>query len=324
MIGVSPGATVNPAFSTPSRNRRAWFFSSAPAVGLDRNFQRLQGSRGERGRKRIGKEIGPGALAQEIDDRLVGGDEAAHAAAERLAERAGDDVYAVARAGQRRRSATLLAEMPGRMAVVDQDQRAVTVGKFADLLQLGDIAVHREYAVAGDELEPRARGVGLLQAVLELVHVRIGEAVALRLAEPHAVDDRGVVEAVGNDRVLFAQQRLEHAAIGVETGGEHDRIRLAQVLGDRLLELTMQRLRSADEAHGSHAKAELLHGAARRRDDVRVIGEAEIIVGAEIDRIARALRGRDMDAPALRPGQQPLALREALPPRCRRGWRGCG
>ena len=120
-----------------------------------------------------------------------------------------------------------------------------------------------------------------------------------------------MVEAVGDDRVLFPEQRLEHSAIGVETGGEHDRVVLAQVLGDRLLELAMQRLRAADEAHRSHAEAELVHGAARRRDDVRMIGEAEVIVGAEIDRFARALRGRDTDAPALRPGQQPLAFREA-------------
>ncbi len=202
--------------------------------------------------------------------------------------------------------------MPGRVAIVDQHQRAVTVGQFADLLQLGDIAVHREHAVAGDELEAGAGGVRLFEAILELVHVGIGEAVALGFAEAHAVDDRGVVEAVGNDRVLFAEQWLEHPAIGVETGGEHDRVRLAQVLGDRLFELAMQRLRAADEAHRSHAEAELVHGAARRRDDVRMIGEAEVIVGAEIDGVARALRGRDMDAPALRPGQQPLALCQAL------------
>ena len=55
----------------------------------------------------------------------------------------------------------------------------------------------------------------------------------------------------------FVEQRLEHAAIGVETGGEHDRVVLAQVLGDRLFELAMQRLRAADEAHRGHAEAEL-------------------------------------------------------------------
>ena len=87
---------------------------------------------------------------------------------------------------------------------------------------------------------------------------------------------------------------------------------LPKVLGDRLLELAMQRLCAADEAHRRHAETELLHGAPRRRDDVRMVGETEIIVGAEIDGIARALRRRDMDAPALRPGQQPLTLCEAL------------
>ena len=49
---------------------------------------------------------------------------------------------------------------------------------------------------------------------------------------------------------------------------------------------------------------------ARGRDDVGVVGEAEIIVGAEIDHLARPLAS-DADPPALRPGQQPLALEEA-------------
>jgi hypothetical protein len=43
-----------------------------------------------------------------------------------------------------------------------------------------------------------------------------------------------------------------------------------------------------------------------------VIRETQIIVGAEIDRFARAPWGSDTDAPALRPGQKPLVLCEAL------------
>ena len=201
--------------------------------------------------------------------------------------------------------------MPGRVAVIDQHQRAVAVGERADLLQLGDEAVHGEHAVGGDELEPRVRRVRLPEAVLELVHVRIGEAVAFRLAEADPVDDRGVVEAVGNDRVRFVHERLEHAAVGVETGREHDRVILAQVLGDRLLEPTMQGLRAADEPHRGHAEPEFVHRPPRRRDDVRVIGKAQVIVGAEVDRLARALRRSDPDPPALRPGQQPLAFEKA-------------
>ena len=36
------------------------------------------------------------------------------------------------------------------------------------------------------------------------------------------------------------EQRLEHAAVGVETGGEQDRVVLAEMRGDRQLELAMQ------------------------------------------------------------------------------------
>ena len=239
------------------------------------------------------------------------GDESAHAAAERLAERAGDDVDARSRAGQRRRAAALLAEMSGRVAVVDQDERAVAVGERADLPELRDMAVHREDAVGRDQLEPRTVGLGLLQPVLELVHVGIGEAVASRLGQPDAVDDRGVVEAVGDDRVLFAHQRLEHAAVGVEAGGEHDRVVLAEVFRDRQLELAMQRLRPADEPNRGHAEAERVHRLPGRGDDLGMVGEAEVIVGAEIDHVARAAGRGDADMSALRAGEQALALEKA-------------
>ena len=49
----------------------------------------------------------------------------------------------------------------------------------------------------------------------------------------------------------------------------------------------------------------------RRGDHLGMVGEAEIIVGAEIDRLALAFRPGDADPPALRPGQQALALEEA-------------
>ena len=86
------------------------------------------------------------------------------------------------------------------------------------------IAVHREDAVGGDQLEARAGRVGRLELRLEVGHVGVPVAVALRLAEPDAVDDRGVVELVGDDRVLGAEQGLEQAAIGVEAGRIEDRV----------------------------------------------------------------------------------------------------
>ena len=62
-------------------------------------------------------------------------------------------------------------------------------------------------------------------------------AVALGLAEPDAVDDRGVVERVGDDRVLLAEQRLEEPAVGVEARGVEDRVLGAEEARDGRLEL---------------------------------------------------------------------------------------
>ena len=59
----------------------------APVVGFDGDLQRVQGPGRDRGAKRVREEIGPRPLAQQVDDRLRRGDEAAHAAAERFAER---------------------------------------------------------------------------------------------------------------------------------------------------------------------------------------------------------------------------------------------
>ncbi len=165
---------------------------------------------------------------------------------------------------------------------------AVALGEIADLRKLRHVAVHGEDAVGGDQLEARAVGLRLLQLRLQLVHVGIGEAVALRLAEANAVDDGGVVQRVGDDGVLRAEQRLEHAAIGVEAGGEEDGVVLAEPAGDALLQLAVQRLRAADEAHRGHAEAELVERRARGGDHLGMVGEAEIVVGAKIEQLALA------------------------------------
>jgi hypothetical protein len=118
------------------------------------------------------------------------------------------------------------------VAVVDHDERAVGIGEAADIGKLGEIAVHGKNAVGDDD---DAAGVGFaggFELRFEIIHVAIGVAVARRLGEPHAVDDRGVVEAVRNDRVHVAEQRLEQAAIGVETGGVEDGVLHADIGSD--------------------------------------------------------------------------------------------
>ena len=72
---------------------------------------------------------------------------------------------------------------------------------------------------------------------LEIGHVVVLVAQALGFAEPDAVDDRGVVQLVGDDRILGAQDRLEQAAVGIPARGIEDRVFHSQKVGDRLFEL---------------------------------------------------------------------------------------
>ena len=178
---------------------------------------------------------------------------AAARAAERLAERAGQDVDAVHDAAQLVRAAAARADEAGGVRVVDHHQGAVAVGQIADLREPGDRAVHGEHAVGRDQAH--ARVLRVLQRLLELVHVVVGVAQAPRLAQADAVDDAGVIQRVADDRVLLVEQRLEQAAVGVEARRVQDRVLRPEVGAQALLELAVHALRAADEAHRGDAVA---------------------------------------------------------------------
>ena len=198
----------------------------------------------------------------------------------------------------------LLADEADGVAVVDHHHGVVFLGEVADALEVGDDAVHREDAVGGDQ--PEARVGRFLQPRLEIGHVVVGVAVAPRLAEPHAVDDRGVVQRVRDDRVLLAEQRLEQPAIGVEAGAVEDRVLHAEKRGDLRLELLVLLLRAADEAHRGHAVAVAVERVLGGVAQFLIVGEAEIVVGAEIQHLAAA----DLDLGRLGRGDHPLGFVE--------------
>ena len=152
----------------------------------------------------VREQIGPRALAEQLDDLLFAGGVTAGGAAQRLAERAGGEVDFAEQPAVLVGAAAARAEETGGVAIVEMHHRLVFRGQRMDLVELGDDAVHREHAVGGDKFEARAGGVGFLQFGFQVGHVVVGIAEAHGFAEAHAVDDRGVVERVGDDGVLLA------------------------------------------------------------------------------------------------------------------------
>ena len=114
-----------------------------------------------------------------------------------------------------------------------------------------------EHTVRHDDAETLR--LSLLQAFFKLRHVGIGVAVTLGFAQAHAVDNGSVVQRVGDDGVLFGEERLEHTAVGVKAGGVQNGVFRLEVIGNGGFQFFVNVLRSADETYGRHAVTAAFH-----------------------------------------------------------------
>ena len=110
-----------------------------------------------------------------------------------------------------------------------------------------------------------------------------------RLGEADPVDDRGVVEPVGEDQVLLAEEGRRCRLIGVPAAHEAEGALGPHQSCARLLELAMDRERPADEPDARGPGPVLLQGLLPRRDHLGVVREAEVVVAGEDDDLATPL-----------------------------------
>src|SRR5260221_8464732 len=174
------------------------------------------------------------------------------------------------------------------------------------LRQRSERAFHREHAVR--HYECVARVLRRLQRAAQVGHVAVLVALLLRLRQPHAVDDGGMVPLVRDDGILLLGHGLEESLIGVPAGAVEDRVLGAEEAGDAVLEWAMNGLGPADETHRSEAIAVVALGLLRRLDDDRMIGQAEVVVGSQHDDFALPF---DLDDRALGRLQEQLTLQRA-------------
>ena len=217
--------------------------------GLIQHFEHFDGGADNTRSERIREQVGTASLAQHVDDFALARRKPAHRTSHGLAKGAGDDVDATKRVPQFDGAAARLANESRGVAFVHHDHGFVGVAEIANFVDLGHVAVHREHPVGDDDDVSRAVCSRFLQALLELGHVVVRVAVARSFAQAHPVDDRRVVEAVADDGVLGAQERLEDSAVGVKCGGIQDGVFGVMEVRDTLLQLLVDVLGAADEAH---------------------------------------------------------------------------
>ena len=103
------------------------------------------------------------------------------------------------------------------------------------------------------------------------------------LREPAAIDDRGVVQLIGNDQVVLAQDRGDGSRVGRKAGLKHYAGFRVFETRDLLFELHVDLHRAGNGAHRSGSHAPAARGFERGTTQSTVCGEAEVIVRAEVD-----------------------------------------
>ena len=97
-----------------------------------------------------------------------------------------------------------------------------------------------------------------------------------------------MVQFIGDDGIFGAKKGFKSAAVGVEAGAVKDGVLGAEELAEAGFQFLVGGLGAADEADGGQAVAPLVQAVVGGLDDERMAGQAEIIVGAEVqDRRAR-------------------------------------
>ena len=258
----------------------AHFFTEQAGVSpqavaqLSPGFHHLQHfNRGGHNRRRqgVGEQVRAGALTQPLNHLFARSSVAARRATKRFAQRTGDDIYAAHYVAVFVGAAAIFADKANRVRVIHHYQRVVFIRQIAHAFQVGDHAVHGEHAVGGDQHVAGTGFTGLFQAGFQLNHVVVGVAETLRFAQAYTVDDGGVVQGVGDNRVFCTEQGLKQTAVGVEAGGVQNRVFHSEEVRQLLLKLLVAVLGTADKANGGHAEAVGIHAVFRRGNQLRVI-----------------------------------------------------
>src|ERR1019366_2496113 len=105
----------------------------------------------------------------------------------------------------------------------------------------------------------------------------------LRSRKTAAIDDRGVIQLVGNDEIVFAQKCRNRPRVRRESRLEHHASFDVLETRDLLFQLHVNLHRARDGAHHSRPEAILARGFKRRFAQLRMRSEPKVIVRGKVN-----------------------------------------
>ena len=131
-------------------------------------------------------------------------------------------------------------------------------------------------------------------------------AVTLGLAQTNTVDDRSVVQLIGNHSILSIEQSLEETTVGIEAARVQDAVLHSVELGNQSLQLLMNIGGSANETHGSKTKSMAIQSLLRGLNQLLAVSQTKVVVSAEVQHLV--VTSSDVDLSGLLAGNHTLLL----------------
>ena len=166
------------------------------------------------------------------------------------------------------------------MRFIHEHLRLVRVRHIHQRAQIAEIAIHRINSFDDDEVAfPFVAG----QSGVERLRIVMLEALGARAGQHRAIAQAQMRAVIHDRHIAFAQQPGDRPERSAETAVEKHRVFVTEEFRHPPLELPMQVGHAREHRRTARAQAVGAQRLVRGRDHFRMIGEAEIIVGTEID-----------------------------------------
>ena len=166
------------------------------------------------------------------------------------------------------------------VGVVHHQPGIEAFGQREQFRQGREIAVHAEYRVGENQLAP---GAALLQPTGERVRIAMRIAHVLGAGQQGGVDQRGVIQLVGENGVVAPDQRGGDGQIRHIAGGEVQRPLPPDERRELLFQFRVRSQVAADRVRSAAADTPAAGRFPRRRDERGMVRQSEVIVAAKGD-----------------------------------------
>src|SRR5208283_1975230 len=180
------------------------------------------------------------------------------------------------------RAAPLAAEHARGMRVVHHHDRAISFCEIAQPRQRANITIHRKNAV-GDQQLAAWLALNAGELLFGMRNIFVAEDKNLRPRQPAAVNDRSVVQLVGDDEVFLTKNGGNGARVGRESGLEDDAGFDVLEARNLLFEVHVDAHGAGNRSHRARSDAEFACSLKRRLAQLGMRRQPKVIVRSKID-----------------------------------------